>query len=685
MKREPPQTEEGWYVLHDMRRIDWDAWHAAPERERERALTDGIDHLEFYEAVEDTSEGQSAVYTVMGDDADLMLLHLRPTMADLDAAERQFEQTEFARFTERADSYLSVTEASGYTEKAREYFEGNVDDDSGLARYIQSRLHPDVPDEEFVCFYPMSKRRDPDQNWYDLPFAERAEHIKRHGEIGREYGGKVSQMIAGSVGLDDWEWGITLWSDDLTHVKDLLTRMRFDPSTSKFAEFGSFTIGRRFPPADLPAVVTGQRVPTDDVGRERVDDATAAGHGGERRSTHSEHAAGDADPKGGVHPGSSAQGDHPHAGDEQDDEREDSASANGGHPSGDDHPAGDSDDDHPSSEGDDGHPAGGGGGRPSPGDTSFEEVDDIAQRLGTLGLFEGEDYDAGDYALAFYSETDAQDLADDVADLRESFDHYDRHVTTTVRAQSGRAAAVSIWTAREAAETAAGFLGDLPVDETYGGHLGDGDTAGEEGDSRTPADEDAGDDIREQLADLDIYAGQPHGEDVFALVLYSEADPDVLAAEVTDLQESFEHYDSHVKTAVYSAFEADTEAVVSLWETQDAADEASGFLMDLPGIVGRPDDREGFGTMGMFYTVKPAHREDFVDTFAEVGELLAEMDGHRETALLANREDENDMFIASQWDTKEDAMEFFRSDAFAETVQWGRGVLDDTPRHVFLA
>jgi len=666
MKREPPQTEEGWYVLHDLRHVDWDAWREAPERDRERALTDGIDYLEYFEAVEDSTEGQTAVYTVLGDKADIMILHLRPTMADLDAAERQFEQTEFARFTEQATAYVSVTEASGYTETAREYFDGEVDEDSGLAQYIQARLHPEIPDEEFVCFYPMSKRRDPDQNWYDLPFAERAEHIKRHADIGREYGGKVSQMIAGSIGFDNHEWGITLWGDDMTNVKDLLTQMRFDPSTSKFADFGSFYVGRRFAPADLPAVLNGQRVPTDDTSQ-RTAVPVANGHGhtasdddhgddGHDTAT-SDHATGDADSHGGDHPDRSAEGDHPHhSGETASDDVDES--------------------DHPSS----------GGGRPTPGDTSYDEVDDLHQRIGTLGLSEGEDYDAGDYGLLFYSSSDAEDLAEEVGDLRESFDHYDRHVTTTVRAGSGQAAVVSIWTAKEAADTAAGFLGDVSgVDERYGGHLGetDGGDAGQA--TADDANEDASEEIRDQLAEMDIYAGQPHGEDVFALVLYSEADPDDLSTEVADLRDSFDHYDTHVKTAVYENQDADTTAVVSLWETQSAADTASGFLTDLPGIVGRPDDGDGFGTMGMFYTVKPDHREDFVETFGEVGDLLGEMDGHRETALLANRADENDMFIASQWDAKEDAMAFFRSDAFAETVQWGRTVLADKPRHVFLA
>ncbi|WP_324665196.1 heme-binding protein [Haloarcula sediminis] len=664
-QRTPPQTEEGWYVLHDCRRVDWDAWRDAPERVRDRALSDGIDFLEGYESLADADEGQTAVYTVMGHKADIMILHLRPTMADLDAAERHFEQTEFAAFTERAYSYVSVTEASGYTEKSREYFDGEVDDDSGLAQYIQARLHPDVPDEEFVCFYPMSKRRDPEQNWYDTSFEERAAHIKRHGDIGRGYGGQVNQMICGSIGFDDWEWGITLWSDDMTNIKELLTEMRFDPSTSQFAEFGPFYVGRRFEPADLPAVMAGHRVPTDDQSLPAGDDPAHATDG---------HAAGDTDGHGNAHPDSPGEGDHPHGDDA-------------------------TDADHPTS-GDGADSAGGStGSRPgedsSPGSTGgrpdvsgdFEEVDDAAGRLGRLGLHEGETYDAGDYALVYHSSADAEDLVDEVEDLTESFDHYDRHVTTTVRAQSGQSYVVSIWTAKEAAETAAGFLGDLAgIEERVGGQLGEPaeDEAGDAADSGdgTAASSQS---IREELDAEGVYAGQPHGEDVYALVVYSEADPETLVEEVADLRDAFERYDTHVRTTVYRDTDSDTTAVASLWETEDAAGTASDYLTDLPGVVRRQAERDGFGTMGMFYTVKPEYREDFVEKFDTVGGLLEEMDGHRETALLANRDDENDMFIASQWDSKEDAMAFFRSDEFSETVSWGRDVLADRPRHVFLA
>ncbi|PSP82667.1 heme-dependent peroxidase [Halobacteriales archaeon QS_6_64_34] len=663
-QRTPPQTEEGWYVLHDCRRVDWDAWRDAPERARDRALAEGIDFLEGYESLADAEAGQTAVYTVMGHKADLMILHLRPTMADLDAAERHFEQTEFAAFTERAYSYVSVTEASGYTEKAREYFDGEVADDSGLAQYIQSRLHPDVPDEEFVCFYPMSKRREPDQNWYDTSFEERAAHIERHGDIGREYGGKVNQMICGSIGFDDWEWGITLWSDDMTHVKELLTEMRFDPSTAKFAEFGPFYVGRRFEPDDLPAVMAGHRVPTD-----AANAPPAAGDDPAHATATDAHAAdsgpaADADGHGNAHPGSPGEGDHPHG----------EATADADHPTSD---ASDAD-----SDGAESHD----GGRPDvSGD--FEAVDDAVGRLGRLGLHEGEAYDAGDYALVYHSATDAEDLVDEVGELAESFDHYDRHVTTSVRAQSGQSYVVSIWTAKEAAETAAGFLGDLPgIEERVGGQLGEPD---EDDDDSADADADrtaaSSQSIREELDAEGVYAGQPHGEDVYALVVYSEADPETLADEVGDLRGAFDRYDTHVRTTIYQDLDSDTTAVASLWDTEDAAGTASTYLTDIPGVVRRQGESDGFGTMGMFYTVKPDYREDFVAKFDTVGGLLEEMDGHRETALLANRDDANDMFIASQWDSKDDAMAFFRSEEFSETVSWGRDVLADRPRHVFLA
>ncbi|QGX95402.1 heme-binding protein [Haloplanus rallus] len=509
--REPPQTDEGWYALHDFRRIDWAAWRDAPQREQDRAIEEGIDYFERHEAVADADDGVSAVFSTLGHKADLMIVHLRPTLDALSTAERRFDRTALGAFTEQSTSYVSVTEVSGYV--SDDYFaEDEEEVDAGLRRYIEGKLEPDVPDDTYASFYPMSRKRGEQDNWYDLPFERRREMMEEHGEHGREFGGRVKQIVASSVGLDDWEWGVTLFADDPTDLKDIVYEMRYDEASARYSEFGPFYVGRRFPPEDLPAFLAGEAVPTDDAGE-----------------GHDEHAHGDAD--------GHAHGDDEHAHD--------------GHAHGDDEHAHD-------------------------------------------GHAHGDDE-----------------------------------------------------------------------------HAHDGD-----------ADED---DIRGELADLDIYAGKPHGEDVYATVLYSEADADELFEEVDGLRSNFDHYDTHVKTAVYDALERDRRAVVSIWDTASAADTAAGFLSELPDVVSRAGEESGFGTMGMFYTVKPEHRTDFVEKFETVGDLLNEMAGHGETDLMINREDENDMFIASQWRSKDDAMDFFRSDEFADTVSWGRDVLADRPRHVFLA
>ena len=651
-RREAPVTEEGWYALHDLRRIDWDAWRDAPDHERERALTEGVDFLREHEAVTDADAGGSAVFSLTGHEADLMLLHLRPETAHLDRAERAFEHTALAEFTERASSYVSVTEVSGYlTEELEDGIE-NIDAD-GTRTYMKQRLYPSIPDTEHVCFYPMDKRRDPEYNWYDLPFEERQDLISGHGEIGREYAGDVTQIITGSMGFDDYEWGVTLFADDATAVKRLLAEMRFDPSSSRYAAFGPFYFGRRFAPERLRDLFAGEPLPA---------------YGAEGDATE-ETAEGDADHEADV--------DTPD--EEEESEAEEAAVATSG-------------------------------GRPDPGEPPHEEVDTeaLAENLRRVGIEVDDHPDAG-YGLLFFSEEDAEPLVDEVDGLRGNFDHYDTHVTTTVRAEAGRSAIVSLWKNERAANTASGFLSDLTgAGDGLGGPIADGDRSGDSTDtedagdetdeadaSASPAGTDEDDEIRGQLSDLDIYAGQPHGEDVYAMVLYSEAPVEELREEVESLSDGFDRYDTHVRTGLYEGGEArvvsdeaagpERAAVVSLWDTHDAAETAGDYLADLPGIVGRAGEGSNFGTMGMFYAVKPEYRGDFVDQFGEVGEMLDGMEGHIETDLMVNVADENDMFIASQWRESEDAMAFFRADEFRDTVQWGREVLADRPRHVFLA
>ncbi|MFW6017774.1 MAG: heme-binding protein [Halapricum sp.] len=647
-RRDAPPTAEGWYVLHDVRTIDWAGWDEASQRTRDRAIEEGVEFLQSTTAVEDADEGGSMVVSMLGHKGDLMIVHMRPTLADLDELERRFERTALATFTDQVRSFVSVTEASGYSERGREFIEGDLDDGSGLARYMRSRLYPQIPEKAHVCFYPMDKRRDPAYNWYDLPFEERAEHMDAHGEIGREYAGRVTQMITGAIGMDDWEWGVTLYADDMVDVKDLLYEMRFDPSSSKFAEFGPFWIGRRFDPADLDALLAGEPLstPWDDSGSDRP----AHGH---PPATPEDAAEGHGHDESG----------HPHEGS-----------------GGSEHPHGDESDDRP----------GASGGRPPTTDSwsdAIAEIDEVDVRLGKAGFHEGEDYEGRTYALVFETDRDAAELAEEVEGLAANFDHYDTHVTTGVRASGGHTHLVSLWATEDAAQTASGFLTDLDgIDTGARGWAGSdgGGTAGEETAQSGPAGTDENDDIRSALAEQDIYAGQPHGEDVYALVVYSEATLERLQSAVEELRGSFEA-EGHLKTALYDDPESEISAVVSLWEDETAAEDASDALESVPDVVRRAGEGEGFGTMGMFYTVKPDYREEFVETFGAVGEKLDAMEGHRQTALLVNDDDDNDMFIASQWDAREDAMAFFRSADFRETVQWGREVLADTPRHVFLA
>jgi chlorite dismutase/heme-degrading monooxygenase HmoA len=743
VRRRPPGTEEGWYALHDLRRIDWDAWRKAPDRTRKRALEEGIEYLQDHEALADAEEGGSAVFSMLGQKADIMVLHLRPTLEHLDRAERRFESTALAEFTERAASYVSVTEVSGYM---HEDLTDGLDDieDAGMRNYMKQRIYPEIPDAEHVCFYPMDKRRGPENNWYDLPFEERKEYMSAHGDIGREYAGKVTQIITGSVGLDDHEWGVTLFADDMTDIKHLLYEMRFDPSTSKFAEFGHFYVGRRFPPRDLKALFAGEAVPsdgtTDSEPPQSVSDETdtdSESESGGRPSTDANHEVIEAstftrkagtygvdvaDTEAGYGLLFESDADAEAVTEEVDGLRDNfdhydthvltevrtnddtvaivslwaneraANTASGfladlpGVHSGVGAPleteAETTEDDNQTEEADAESQ-----GRPDTGGAEHEEIDteEFQRRVYRFGIRLDEHPEAG-YALLFHSDTPAEDLVDEVDGLRSNFEHYDTHILTTVRADSGDTAVISLWANERAANTASGFLADLPGSGPgIGSDLGNEDTADADSDSDTHStDED--DEIRGELEDLNVYAGQPHGEDVYALVLYSEADPEELQAELDGLRERFEHYDTHVKSAIYDdEHGGDRTAIVSIWETKDAADTAGGFLSELPGIVARAGEESGFGTMGMFYTVKPDYRGEFVETFENVGDALAEMEGHLDTRLMVNETDENDMFIASHWQEKDDAMAFFRSEDFRDTVQWGREVLDDRPRHVFLA
>lgn len=258
-----PATLEGYFTLHDMYAVDWPRWNALPAAERDAMIAEAAALL----AVPAAADGPSACYSVVSQKADLCIMHWRRDLEGLRREQTRTAQVRLRAFLRPVYSYLAVIELGTYELAAQATamlgrrgitpetagFEGQHR--AEMERMAAPRLFPDVPDRRYLCFYPMSKRRGEQVNWYDLSSAERGAFMRGHGEIGRKYAGKVVQVIQGSVGLDDWEWGVTLFADDPLVFKKLIYEMRFDPASSRFALFGPFYVGIRFAPGELGAVL----------------------------------------------------------------------------------------------------------------------------------------------------------------------------------------------------------------------------------------------------------------------------------------------------------------------------------------------------------------------------------------------------------------------------------------------
>ena len=229
-------TLDGWYVLHDFRSMDWASWKLVDEAERQEAIEEFQAYLANLNEADVAKTGAHAFYTIVGQKADFMLMTLRETMDELQEIEAAFNKLKIADFTIPAYSYVSVVELSNY-------LAGESDEDPYQNPHVRSRLYPELPRAQYVCFYPMDKRRQGNDNWYMLGMDERKGLMRSHGMIGRGYAGKVKQIISGSIGFDDHEWGVTLFSDDVLQFKKLVYEMRFDEVSARYGEFGSFFVG----------------------------------------------------------------------------------------------------------------------------------------------------------------------------------------------------------------------------------------------------------------------------------------------------------------------------------------------------------------------------------------------------------------------------------------------------------
>jgi chlorite dismutase len=235
----------GWGVLHLFYKVDRARADADPQAGKR--VVDAVQSL-----VDDGH--QALLFVVLGHKADLGVMALGPDLARL----QQFQHELAGAPIDLVDSYVSLTELSEYTsteddERARleadEGLSGPAADArlaawrERMAHYQEQRIHPELPLKKAICFYPMSKRRTAANNWYSLPFDERKRLMAGHARVGRGYAGRVLQLITGSTGLDDFEWGVTLFGVNLEVIKDVVYTLRYDKGSALYGEFGRFYVG----------------------------------------------------------------------------------------------------------------------------------------------------------------------------------------------------------------------------------------------------------------------------------------------------------------------------------------------------------------------------------------------------------------------------------------------------------
>ncbi|WP_435016164.1 hydrogen peroxide-dependent heme synthase [Tundrisphaera sp. TA3] len=257
--------EAGWHFLHLFYRIDRAALAAIPEMEQEEG------RRQIVEILGKDREGapdQIHAFAIPGHKADFGVMMAGPDLRAVHNVEVALQASKLGPALVPTYSFYSITEISEYVPDAEAYGKilrdrEGVDPESPtyatkvkayadrLGPMNKQRLYPEFPDWPCLCFYPMSKMRQGDQNWYLQPFEHRTEMMAQHGKSGMKFAGKVMQVITASTGLDDWEWGVTLWGRNPSYLKDIVYSMRFDESSAKYALFGPFYFGFILPPVEL--------------------------------------------------------------------------------------------------------------------------------------------------------------------------------------------------------------------------------------------------------------------------------------------------------------------------------------------------------------------------------------------------------------------------------------------------
>jgi chlorite dismutase len=253
-------------VLHLFQSIDRARWLALGESDRDEAI-------EEFSALLDAltrEEGMQLIPSGVIGKADLAMIAVHPDLKRIQQVTQEIAATRFGSCLSTVYSFLSISEKSEYISTTGDHARKLLDED-GLApdsadfqrqvagfaarmgMYVESRVHPQLPGPEMpvVCFYPMSKARGEGRNWYALSFNERKRLMGSHADAGRRYANRVSQLITSSTGLDDWEWGVTLFTRELKSIRDIVYEMRYDEGSALYGLFGPFYVSVRIAPGEL--------------------------------------------------------------------------------------------------------------------------------------------------------------------------------------------------------------------------------------------------------------------------------------------------------------------------------------------------------------------------------------------------------------------------------------------------
>jgi chlorite dismutase len=253
-----------------MFRVRWSAWKGLGPTEQKHILTKAS---ELFSAMEQNKAEPTGFFSLLGHKGDLMIVHFRKKLDDLNNAELSIAHSDLNEYLEPTTSYVSVVELGLYEASVKLYAEltakglqaGTTDWNSQVeAELVKQReaaaprLWPEIPQRRYLCFYPMNKFRGEAKNWYSEPIRERQRMMREHGMIGRHYAGRVTQIISGSIGFDDWDWGVDLFADDPLVFKKLVYEMRFDEASAVYGLFGTFFVGLRFPVSQLAVLFDGK-------------------------------------------------------------------------------------------------------------------------------------------------------------------------------------------------------------------------------------------------------------------------------------------------------------------------------------------------------------------------------------------------------------------------------------------